>query len=108
MSGRERRTPPLLNRMRSVEMGAEIASVSTEDRPRDGLHQRTVRFADQISAEEVRTAGPVLPHPPGPVIEDGRELLVHLVQIGGWILVQDDDIGAQAFQPPVLLRLKDL
>src|SRR5712691_734372 len=94
--------------MRFVELGAEIASISTEDSPRDGLDQRTVRFADQISAQEVRTPGSVLPHPPGSDIEEGRELCVYLVEIAGWILVQDDDIGAQPFQAPVLLRLKDL
>src|SRR5213079_790539 len=50
-----------------------------EARPRDGLDQRTVHFADQISPQEVRTAGSVLPHPPGPGIEEGRELCVYLV-----------------------------
>src|SRR5438093_3449451 len=94
--------------MRFVELGAEVASVAAEDRPRDGLDQRALHFADQISAEEVRTAGSVFPHPPGPVIEEGSELCVYLVQIAGWILVQDHDIGAQPFQAPVLLRLKDL
>ena len=94
--------------MRFVELGAEVAPVPTKDRPRYGLDQRALRFADQISAQEVRTAGSVFPHPPGPVIEEGRELRVDLVQITRWILVQDDDIGAQPFQAPVLLRLKDL
>ena len=41
-------------------------------------------------------------------VEEGRELCVYLVQIAGWILVQDDDIGAQPFQAPVLVGAEEL
>ena len=94
--------------MRFVELGAEVASVPAEDRARDRLDQRTLDFANQIPAQEIRTAGSVFPCPPEAVIEESRKLCVDLVQIAGWILVQDDDVGAQPFQAPVLLRLKDL
>ena len=93
---------------RCVEMGAKVAPIPTEDRPRDGLDQRPLHFSDQIAAQEVRTTGTVFPRTPGPVIEKGRELRVYLVEIAGWILVQDDDVGAQPFHAPVLLRLKNL
>src|SRR5450759_1868276 len=94
--------------MRCVEIGAAVASVPTEDRPRDGRDQRALHFADQISAQEVRTAGSLFPQPPGPVIEEGREPFVYLVQVAGWILVEDDDIGAQPFQAQEYWRLKGL
>ena len=89
-------------------MRAKIAAVATEHRPRDGLNHRALRGADPVRAQEVGTAGSVLPGPPGTVVEEGRELRVHLVQVARGVLVQNDDIGAQPFQTPVLLRVKDL
>src|SRR5438309_9903149 len=91
-----------------VEMRTEVAPVPTDDRPRDGLEQGARYFANQIAPQEVRAAGSVFPRPPGAVIEKGGELRVYLIQIAGWVLVQDDDISAQPFQPPVLLCLQHL
>ena len=97
-----------LHRVRFVELGAEVAAIAAEDRPRDRLDQRALGLADQIAAQQVRAAGSVLPRPPRPVVEERGELGVHLVEIAGGILVEDDDVGAQPLQAPVLLRLQHL
>jgi hypothetical protein len=86
--------------VRFVEVGAEVAPVPTEDRPRDGLDQRTLCFADQISAEEVRAAGSVFPRPPEPVVEEGgRRIRQEALDDP----VQDDDVGVSPQAPGFLL-----
>ena len=61
-----------------------------------------------IRTQQVRAARPVLPRPPGPVVEKGGERRVHLVEIAHRVLVEDHDVGAQPLEAPVFLSLEDL
>ncbi len=104
----ERLTPAVLDRMRDVEVRAQIAAVAAEHGASDGFNQRAIRPGDQVCAEQIRTAGSMLPRSPRTVVEQGSQLRVNLVEIAGGILVDDDDVGAEALQPPVFLRLQHL
>ncbi|NTU77489.1 MAG: YhfC family intramembrane metalloprotease [Alphaproteobacteria bacterium] len=53
-----------------------------------------------VRAKQVGPAGPVLPGPPGPVVEKGRQQRVHLVEIAHGVLVEDDDVCALSLEPP--------
>jgi hypothetical protein len=50
----------------------------------------------------------VVPRSPGAVVEKRRELAVHLVEIADGVLVEDDHVGAEPLEPPVLLGPQDL
>ena len=50
----------------------------------------------------------IAPGPPRPAGDHCRQALLHLVEIVGRVLVDDDDVGDQALDPPVLLRLQDV
>ena len=106
--GAKRRTPAAWTGCGSIELGAQVAAVAAEDRARDGLEQRPLRAAHAIGAQQVGAARPMFPRAPRPVVEERRELRVHLVEVAERMLVEDHDIGAQALEPPVLLRLQHL
>ncbi len=97
-----------MHRVGRIELGPEITAIAGEHRAGRRRDQRAIPFADPIRSKEIRPAGPVLPEPPGSIVENGRQLGVHFVQIARRMLVEDDDIGVQALQAPVLLRLQHL
>ena len=91
-----------------VELVGQISPLAAQDGARHAREEDALGFGHAVPAEQVRPAGPVLPGPPGSVVEEGRELRVHLVEIAHGVLVEDHDVGAQPLEPPVLLRLQDL
>src|SRR3954464_1961472 len=94
--------------MGRIELRAEIPAVSTEHRACDRREQGAVGLADQIRPQQECAARTMLPRAPRSVVENRRQLTVDLVEIARGILVEDDDIGAEPFEPPVLLCLQDL
>ena len=53
---------------------------------------------------------PGLSVPAGParLLHELDQQVLHLVEVVGGMLVQDDDVGAQPFDAPVLLRVQQL
>src|SRR5690242_3968300 len=94
--------------MRLVELRAKAAVVAAEHRAGDGFEQRPFGLPDLIASEEKHTARALLPRAPRPVVEKARQALLHFVDIAVRMVVEDDDVGAQALEAPVLLRLKDV
>ncbi len=97
-----------LNAFGPCELRSQIPAVPVQDRARDRFEQHPLGAPHPVPSEEVRAAGTMKPGAPGPIVQDVRELRLHLVQVTGRMLVEDDDIGAQTLQAPVFLRLQDL
>ena len=97
-----------LNTFGPCELRSQISAVPVQDRARDGFHEHALGAPHSVSSEEVRAARTMKPGAPGTVVQDVRELRLHLVQVTGRVLVEDDDIGTQTLQAPVFLRLQDL
>jgi hypothetical protein len=50
----------------------------------------------------------MLPFPPGPIVQKGRELRLHLIEVAYGVFVENHHVRAQALETPVLLRLQHL
>ncbi len=61
-----------------------------------------------IAAQQVGAARAMHPGPPRALVEERRQLRLQVVEIAGRVFVQDDGIGRQPLEPPVLLRLQHL
>ena len=55
--------------------------VAAQDRARHAGEEEALGLGHPVPAQEVRAARPVLPRAPGPVVEEGGELGVHLVEV---------------------------
>ena len=91
-----------------VELVGQLAPLAAQDGARHAGEEDALGLGHAVPAQQVGPAGPVLPRPPGSVVEEGRERRVHLVEVAHRVLVEDHDVGAQPLEPPVLLRLQDL
>mgnify|MGYP003694248885 CR=1 FL=1 len=86
-----------------------FAAVADEDaRARPPRAACAQRLPIRSPRSEIRAAGTMLPRAPRSVVEERRELRVHLVEVADRMLVEDDDVRGQPFQAPVLLRLQHL
>ena len=88
---------------RSIELRAQIAPFALQDRSGDRLQQHALGTSEAVGPEEVHPAGTVLPPAPRSVLEDACQLRLDLIQVGDRVFVEDDDVGLEAFQAPVLL-----
>ncbi len=95
-------------RHREVELVRQASAVAAQDRARHAGEEEALGLRHAVAAKQVGAALPVLPRPPRPVVEQGRQLGVHLVEVADRVLVHDDHVGAQPLEAPVLLRLQDL
>ena len=94
--------------MRSSELSPKVAPVAAENRACDRFEQDSLGVAHPIRPQQICAAWAMLPRAPRTIIERRGELRVDFVQVADRVLVENHDIGAQAFEPPVLLRLQDL
>src|SRR5437667_7510004 len=97
-----------VDRVRSIELGAQIAALAAENRACHRFEEDTLGMPHPISAEHVRAPGPMLPRAPWTIVEYRGELRLHFVEIADRVLVEDNDVCAQPVQPPVLLCLQNL
>ena len=74
----------------------KIAAVAAQNGARHRFEQHAFGVAHPVGAQQIGAAGPMLPGAPRAVVEDGRELRLHLVQVADRMLVDDDDVGAAA------------
>ena len=89
-------------------MRGQIAATAADDRARDGLEQRALGGRDVIAAQKVDARRSLPPGSPRPPVEERGQLRLHVVEIAGALVVDDDDVGGQPLQAPVLLRLQHL
>ena len=61
-----------------------------------------------VAAQQVGAARAMHPGPPRALVEQRGQLGLQVVEIAGRVFVQDDGIGRQALEAPVLLRLQHL
>ena len=90
------------------ELVGEPAALTAQQRA-GGCHQQpALGLGHALAAQQEHPAGAVLPRRPGAALEQALELLVHLVEVAGRVLVQDHDLGVKALEPPVFLRAQHL
>ena len=68
-------------RLGPIELLREGSPVAAQDRARHAAEEEPLGLGHPVPAQEVGAAGPVLPGSPGPVVEEGRQLGVHLVEV---------------------------
>jgi hypothetical protein len=91
-----------------LELRLQVAAIAAQHGARRRREQHALGLSHAVAAQEVGASGLVAPRPPGPVVDECRELAVHLVQVARRVLVQDHDVRAQSLEPPVLLGLQHL
>ena len=98
----------LAARIGAIELVSERPAIAVESRARDAEEQCALGLAHQVASQQIRAAGLVAPSAPRTVLEQVLQPLVRLVAIADWMLVQQHEVRAQAFETPVLLRLQHL
>ncbi len=92
--------------IRTIDLGDERPAIAVQNGAGDREEQRALGLAHQLAAQQIGAARLVAPRAPRAVVQQMLQLLVRFVAIAHRMLVEDDEIGAQAFQPPVFLRLE--
>ena len=64
-----------------LELRLQVAAVAAQHGARHGREQDALGVAHAVAAQQVGPAGLVVPRPPRAVVEERRELAVHLVEI---------------------------
>jgi hypothetical protein len=73
---------------------------------RDGCEQQPLRLSHAVRSQQEGAAFLVVPGTPRAVVEERREVAMRFVEIADRVLIQDHDVCAGAFEPPVLLGLE--
>jgi hypothetical protein len=91
-----------------LQLRDEVAEIVHQYRPRDRREEQAVGLGHAVAAEQEDAARLPIPSAPRRLLHQPRQQRLHLVEIIRRMLVQDDDVGAQALEPPVLLRVEHL
>ena len=89
-------------------MRDEVTEVARQDHPGDGGEQAAIDVGHAVGAEQRHASGFPEPSRPRQLLQHLRQQLLHLVEVIGGMLVEDHEIRAQPFHPPILLRVQQL
>ena len=87
---------------------SELAEVAVAARRARRREQLAVGLGHAVGAQQEHAARPVVPAGPPRLLHEAGQQLLGLVEVLRRMLVQDDDVGAQALDAPVLLRVQQL
>ena len=93
---------------RTIELMDQVTTTAAQHGFGGGLERSSVGGGQAVPSQQVDATWPVLPRGPGPALDQRGQLLLHLVEIAGRVLVHDHDVGTKRLQAPVFLRLQDL
>src|SRR5581483_250375 len=89
-------------------MCSEVTVGATQHGACDRFEQHALRAPHSIGAQEIRAARTLLPGAPRTLLKQRRQSGMNLVEIADRILVDDDEIGSEPLEAPVLLRVEEL
>ncbi len=108
---RRRPTPergPARLRIGPIELVRELATLAVEHRARDREQEHAVGGGERLAPQQVHAGGFVAPSGPRAAAEEAGDAIVHLAAVPLGVLVQDHEVGGEAFHAPVFLGLQRL
>ena len=91
-----------------IELRRQLAKIAAQDDARDGRQEVAVNFRHAVGSQQEHPARFVEPPAPARLPQQVRQLRLYLVEIVRGVIVQDDQIGAEILDPPVLLRVQQV
>ena len=94
--------PPGL-RIRQSQLIRQFTAFAAQDRTRRRQQNQAIGIGHAVAAQQEYATGPVLPGGPQSLVEQALELFVYFVLIADGMIVENDGVGAQSLEAPVLL-----
>ena len=93
---------------RALQLRHQIAEVAGQDDAGHRGQEAAIRLGHPVGAQQEHASRLSEPAGPGRLLHEPGQQVLHLVEIVRRMLVQDDDVGAQPLDAPVLLRVEQL
>ncbi len=91
-----------------IELRREAAEISADDDASHRREQVAIRLRHPFAPEQKHSARDAVPRRPPRLLDDGGQNRLRLVEVLGGVFVEDDEVGPQTLEPPVLLRVQQL